>query len=148
MQNHDRKMSPQPSSHWLLCCPPAICGAVQEEAGAQVDQPQAQAGRPSKPKAQGAAQMAQRAADAAGLSLGPIGLTIGSDLNTPSLDEEDSSSSGGSGSGGDNGSQPSTRPPSYASLTTDEWRALYEKDGAVDLWVQEEFNSGSRIVVS
>ena len=33
-------------------------------------------------------------------------------------------------------------------MTTAEWRDLYEKNGAVDLWVQEEFNSGSRIVVS
>lgn len=77
--------------------------------------------------------MAQRAADAAGVSLGPIGLTIGSDLKSASSDEED-------------GSEPSTRPPSYASMTTEEWRELYEKDGRVDLWVKEEFNSGSRLV--
>ena len=73
--------------------------------------------------------------DAAGVSLGPIGLTIGSDLRSTSVDEED-------------GAAPSGRPKSYASLTTAEWRELYEKDGAVDLWVQEEFNSGSRLVVS
>ena len=33
-------------------------------------------------------------------------------------------------------------------MTTEEWRAQYEKDGRVDLWVEEEFNSGSRLVVS
>ena len=32
-------------------------------------------------------------------------------------------------------------------MTTEEWRAQYEKDGRVDLWVEEEFNSGSRLVV-
>lgn len=38
--------------------------------------------------------------------------------------------------------------PSIHSLSTEEWRRLYEPDGYVDLWVEEEFNSGSRIVVS
>lgn len=80
-------------------------------------------------------------ADAAGVGLGPIGLTIGSDLKNLSMDDDDRSNDDGSG-------EPSTRPKSYASLTTAEWRELYEKDGAVDLWLQEEFNSGSRIVVS
>jgi hypothetical protein len=32
-------------------------------------------------------------------------------------------------------------------MTTEEWRAKYEKDGCVDLWVEEEFNAGSRLVV-
>ena len=82
--------------------------------------------------------------DAAGVSLGPIGLTVGSDLQSLSLDEEEDGS-GTSGNGSGSGKQ---RPKSYASLTTEEWRALYEKDGAVDLWLQEEFNSGSRLVVS
>ena len=94
--------------------------------------------KPKKPKKEGAAQMAQRVADAAGVSLGPIGLTIGSDLQDLGLDEQD-----GSGS-----REPSMRPKSYASLTTAEWQELYETDGAVDLWLQEEFNSGSRLVVS
>ena len=33
-------------------------------------------------------------------------------------------------------------------MTTEEWQEQYEADGYVDLWVQEEFNSGSRLVVS
>ena len=33
------------------------------------------------------------------------------------------------------------------SMSTAEWRAKYEKGGAVDLWVEEEFNSGSRVIV-
>lgn len=27
-------------------------------------------------------------------------------------------------------------------MTTAEWREKYEKDGAVDLWLEEEFNAG------
>lgn len=38
---------------------------------------------------------------------------------------------------------------SIHSMSTAEWRAKYEKeDGTVDLWVEEEFNAGSRLVVS
>ena len=33
-----------------------------------------------------------------------------------------------------------------SSLSTEEWRARYEPDGCVDLWVVEEFNAGSRLV--
>lgn len=33
-------------------------------------------------------------------------------------------------------------------MTTEEWRAAYEQEGCVDLWVEEEFNSGSRLMVS
>lgn len=32
-------------------------------------------------------------------------------------------------------------------MSTDQWRAAYERNGHVDLWVEEEFNSGSRLVV-
>lgn len=115
---------------------PPVPPAYPQDEAPVAKEPKQQA----KKTAEGAAQMVQRAADAAGVSLGPIGLTIGSDLKNISLDEEEGSSS--------NGSEPSTRPKSYASLTTAEWRELYEKEGAVDLWVQEEFNSGSRLVVS
>lgn len=83
---------------------------------------------------EGAAQAANKLMDAAGVSLGPIGLTVGSDLQSLSLDD------------GDGAAGPSSRPDSYASLSTEEWRSLYERDGAVDLWVEEEFNSGSRLV--
>lgn len=83
-----------------------------------------------KDDTQAAAQMFQRVADAAGVSLGPIGLTIGSDLvDKGSSDDEDV-----------------PPPESIATLSTDEWRAKYEREGAVDLWVEEEFNSGSRLV--
>ena len=36
--------------------------------------------------------------------------------------------------------------PSIHSMTTEEWRQRYEKDGTVDLWLEEEFNAGSRLV--
>lgn len=113
---------------------PAAPAAEQQNGGGSNGAPKA-----PKPKKEGAAQRANQMMDKAGLSLGPIGLTIGSELQRLSLDEED---------GAGTSSQPGGRPQSYASLTTAEWRALYEKDGAVDLWVAEEFNSGSRLIVS
>jgi hypothetical protein len=36
---------------------------------------------------------------------------------------------------------------SIHDMSTQEWRSRYEADGCVDLWVQEEFNAGSRLVV-
>ena len=36
---------------------------------------------------------------------------------------------------------------SIHSMTTEEWQQAHEADGYVDLWVEEEFNSGSRLVV-
>ncbi|KAL6765953.1 putative ferredoxin [Haematococcus lacustris] len=65
------------------------------------------------------------------VELGPIGLTFGTAV------EENACSTAGS-----------DQPPlkSIHSMTTAEWRAQYEKDGMVDLWVEEEFNAGSRLV--
>ena len=89
-----------------------------------------------KHKKEGAPQIFQRAADAAGLSLGPIGLTVGSDL-MDSADFDDDSSGASEG-----------MDQSISALTTEEWRQKYEDEqGRVDLWVEEEFNSGSRLVV-
>lgn len=34
-----------------------------------------------------------------------------------------------------------------SSMNTEEWAEKYAFDGCVDLWVEEEFNAGSRIVV-
>jgi hypothetical protein len=82
----------------------------------------------------GGAQLMQRMADEAGVSLGPIGLTIGGET------AEDGHSSGENEGG--------AGPSSIATLSTTEWRARYEQGGVVDLWVREEFNSGSRLVVS
>ena len=38
--------------------------------------------------------------------------------------------------------------PSISSLSTEEWRRLYEREGRVDLWLEDEFNAGSRLIVS
>ncbi len=72
---------------------------------------------------------------ASGMELGPIGLTFGASPNDGKADLESSESQAGPA-------------PSIHSMTTAEWRAKYEKDGTVDLWVEEEFNAGSRLVVS
>lgn len=36
---------------------------------------------------------------------------------------------------------------SIHSMRTEEWQEQYEADGYVDLWLEEEFNAGSRLVV-
>ncbi len=67
-----------------------------------------------------------------GVELGPIGLTIGKSApDNPAADA----------------SGQAAPIPSIHSMTTSEWRAAYEQDGMVDLWVEEEFNAGSRLVV-
>ncbi|KAK9824561.1 hypothetical protein WJX72_011315 [[Myrmecia] bisecta] len=78
-------------------------------------------------------------ADAAGVSLGPISLSFGDDFG----------SSGSNGNGAHHnvdGAQEHVKDASISSLSTEEWRKRYEQDGYVDLWVEEEFNSGSRLV--
>ena len=42
---------------------------------------------------------------------------------------------------------PAAPIPSIHSMSTAEWQAQFEKDGRVDLWLEEEFNAGSRLVV-
>ena len=37
--------------------------------------------------------------------------------------------------------------PSVSSTRTQEWEEKYAQDGCVDLWVEEEFNAGSRLAV-
>jgi ferredoxin len=81
------------------------------------------------------------------VSLGPIGLTLGGDIGESAdgrtniaerlWDEE-------------MGDEP--RPAdgvwgeSISRMSTAEWREKYEKDGRVDLWVEEEFNAASRMI--
>lgn len=48
----------------------------------------------------------------------------------------------------DNGKPSPSQYESIHEMSTDEWRAAYEQEGCVDLWVEEEFNSGSRLMVS
>lgn len=67
-----------------------------------------------------------------GVELGPIGMTVGGAdrIHTqPDL--------------------PVEKLSSIHSMTTEQWEAKYMKaDGTVDLWMEEEFNAGSRLVVS
>ncbi len=48
----------------------------------------------------------------------------------------------------ENGKPSTADHQSIHEMSTEEWRAAYERDGCVDLWVEEEFNSGSRLMVS
>lgn len=70
------------------------------------------------------------------IELGPIGMTYGSPVTETEVAEASTSSS----------APENWKPKSIHSMTTAEWRAKYEKDGAVDLWIEEEFNAGSRLV--
>lgn len=78
-----------------------------------------------------------------GVELGPIALSFQED-NAPGEEEEEE---------GEDGAEDPTEARqgmgtaySETGMSTEEWRARYEKDGAVDLWVEEEFNAGSRLV--
>lgn len=42
---------------------------------------------------------------------------------------------------------PASSGKSIHTMTTAEWRAAHEETGGVDLWVEEEFNAGSRLKV-
>jgi hypothetical protein len=45
------------------------------------------------------------------------------------------------------GEASTSAPQSIARMSTEEWRTKYEQDGTVDLWLEDEFNAGSRLVV-
>jgi len=87
----------------------------------------------NKKTKEGGAQIIQRAADTAGVSLGPIGLTVGSDLHASDSDTDLTEESSDSNE-------------SIATMSTEQWRQQFERNGKVDLWVQEEFNAASRLV--
>ena len=59
----------------------------------------------------------------------------------------DPSQNGASDSRQNGAASPSTAQQSISNMSTAEWRAKYERGGCVDLWVEEEFNAGSRLVV-
>ena len=82
------------------------------------------------------------------IELGPIGMTVGASSDGPAqakVEEESSSAASTSGGGGSSGSSKKASSR-LSALSTEEWRAKYEPDGCVDLWVEEEFNAGSRLV--
>lgn len=80
----------------------------------------------------------KRAADAAGVSLGPISLTYGDDFSNATQSAVEDASS--------DDCQDIAPAESIHSMTTAEWREKYERDGYVDLWLEEEFNAGSRLM--
>ncbi len=123
----------------------------------------------------GGAKGLQSLADEAGLSLGPISLSFADGQQRqrpapppPPQQQQQHTGGGvplcpisisfGGDAGGDgherpeplradSGAEAGPGPRSIHSMTTAEWRARYERDGMVDLWVEEEFNAGSRLVV-
>ena len=80
-------------------------------------------------------------ANGTGIALGPIGLSFGTEFG----DEQAASRTAGGAMTSGN-SEGEATPSSIHSLSTEEWRRRYEKDGTIDLWVEEEFNAGSRLV--
>ena len=87
-------------------------------------------------KEDSSAGVMQRAADAVGVSLGPIGLTIGSNVRHEESSSEDNEQFASS----------STPIESMSTMTTEAWRSQFEKDGRVDVWMEDEFNAASRVV--
>lgn len=73
-----------------------------------------------------------------GMALGPISLSFGSEFGE-SMDKSSTSNK-------DQADGVASPAPSIHSMTTAEWRDRYEKDGSVSLWVEEEFNAGSRLI--
>ena len=74
--------------------------------------------------------------------LGPIGLTVGPSSDGPAVARAGETAT----ETAPPASPSSSTIPLRNTLSTAEWRARYEADGCVDLWVEEEFNAGSRLV--
>jgi ferredoxin len=73
-----------------------------------------------------------------GLALGPISQSFGTEFGDAQHSDRPEADSSGSHA------EPNV---SIHSMTTEAWRSRFEKDGTVDLWMEEEFNAGSRLVV-
>ena len=81
--------------------------------------------------------------------LGPIGLTVGTSSDGPAVAQAAAAAATEAASPTTPTPTPTPSPstiPIRNTLSTAEWRARYEADGCVDLWVEEEFNAGSRLV--
>ena len=72
---------------------------------------------------------------------GPAQAKVGKEISETSTSSSSSSTSSSSSS-----SSETSESLRLSALSTEEWRARYEPDGCVDLWVEEEFNAGSRLV--
>lgn len=73
-----------------------------------------------------------------GMALGPIALSFGTEFSEI-MDKQATTSNKNQG----HETSPLT---SIHSMTTAEWREKYESDGSISLWVEEEFNAGSRLI--
>jgi len=72
-----------------------------------------------------------------GDTLGPIGLTYSGGVQ---VTERPGSSNRGEGEAS------TSEPQSISRMSTAEWREKFETDGMVDLWLEDEYNAGSRLV--
>jgi len=124
--------------------------AAKEGGGAQKQE--------SRRKEQGGKSTSEPASP---LDLGPIGMTFssqGGDRNEKSSQKTEAASpldlgpigmTFGASTSGQQDTGEAVRQQqlqSISKMTTEEWRAKYEKDGTVDLWLEEEFNAGSRLI--
>lgn len=82
--------------------------------------------------------MLQSIQDKTGVSMGPISLSFADTSQVEDLSDEELV---------EMVKKEKDSIKSIHSMSTEEWRNQYEKDGMVDLWVEEEFNAGSRLKV-
>ena len=80
----------------------------------------------------------QNIQDKSGVSMGPISLSFADDSQVDDATDAELK---------EKMLEEKKTIESLSKTTTKEWREKYEKDGLVDLWVEEEFNSGSRLKV-
>lgn len=80
----------------------------------------------------------QNIQDKSGVSMGPISLSFADDSQVDDATDAELK---------EKMLEEKKTIESLSNTTTKEWREKYEKDGLVDLWVEEEFNSGSRLKV-
>ncbi|KAK9838081.1 hypothetical protein WJX74_006096 [Apatococcus lobatus] len=93
---------------------------------------------------QPAKQQKQERKGGLGDVLGPIGLTLGGELDKAHVERLSSNEGVSSSESGDENE--AAAPRSISAVNTADWRAQHEAGGVVDLWVEEEFNSGSRLM--
>jgi ferredoxin len=120
------------------------CRAAARPETAEADASPAPAPSSSPPPQQQRRRQAPRSPLPAGpgVALGPISLSFGGDGGVGSR-ESNAAADDALDGGGDADAPP---PESIARMTTAEWRALHERDdGTVDLWLEDEFNAGSRL---
>ena len=79
--------------------------------------------------------------DDLGIGLGPIGLTVGESAQTREYDQLRPLDVGEI----NNDDKGYLDIDSIHSMTTEEWLQRHEKNGTVDLWLEDEYNAASRV---